>query len=121
MRFCQFLEGGGMVLDALLEFQQFVFRLVGGDQLIDLDQNMSGMDLLNDLPAGGTSLFRSCGRGALVKDFQDMETVGTLDDARQVARIESGKSFHEYLGEAVCTACHTARDIAFPLQKRSGG
>ena len=45
-----------MVLDALLEFQQFVFRFVGGDQLIDLDQNMSGMDLLNDLSAGCAGL-----------------------------------------------------------------
>nr|GEU28139.1 2-octaprenyl-6-methoxyphenol hydroxylase, putative [Tanacetum cinerariifolium] len=86
----QFLEGGALVGQALLEFGQLalgVGRAHGGR---DLDQDVARVGLLH-----GVHGLR-IGHAAAVDSLQDVERAHALDDRRHLARRELGQRFGKH-------------------------
>src|SRR5471030_1233088 len=85
----QVFEGGGLVVEALLELDQLALGVVGAHGRRDLDQDVARVGLLHG--GGGLRL----GDAALVDQFQDVEGADALHDRRDLARLE----FIERLGK----------------------
>ena len=74
------------VLQPLMEIVETAFGLDIGNQLIDLDQDMTGMGLLH---------LRRHGRAAFGQQLDDVKTIGTAQNGRQLP----GRQFHNRFGK----------------------
>src|SRR5471032_2930720 len=85
----QFLEGGGLVVEALLEFDQLALGVVGAHGRRDLDQDVARVGLLH----GGGRL--RLGHAAPVDQFQDVEGADAFHDRRDLAGFQLGQRLGE--------------------------
>src|SRR5450830_2126380 len=94
----QFLEGGGLVVQALLQFQQAALGIGRAQGRRDLQQDMAGMGLLHG------RLGLGLGHAALVGQLQDMEAADALDDLGDLARLQLDQGLGEHGRNAVSLA-----------------